>query len=485
MSSCLRVEIPFSTAASVVLLAPAVASAQIPGFDHILCRDRAITADHVTCSGDVELKQPGMTLYADQVDFYPKTNRLIATGNVLVEEPDHHIAAERADFDAVTRLGTFFNASGFAALGKTADVSQFGTLQPDVQFYGKTIEKTGPQTYLISHGGFTTCAQANPRWEMTSGSIKLHLDHYALLRNMFLKAKGVPVLFLPALYYPIGNNARQTGFLMPSYGSSSYRGQVISNGFFWAIGRSQDATVLHDWYSKTGQAINGEYRYVSLKGGGNINNTFLNEKATIYKQPDGTENPFPGQKSFTLNGSLSQALGGSWYAQARANYFSSIQVQQRSTVDIYKTSQHNRVFGGSTSGTLHGLPDYGHLRPQRKLQRHVHLQRARQRAARHRAEAGSRHQQVRAGVCVGHQRVRAPQPAGSQHAGHRQHDGHPEQHRPPGHHLRAAVSVQQAVVPGGQHVADVAQHVLVGQQRAGREREYPHADRSADLAAIF
>jgi len=338
-----------------IVLAPVMAAAQIPGFDNnIRCRSRTLTADHFTCSGNVELEQPGVKLYADEVEFYPKTNRLIATGNVLFWETDHQIAAERADFDAVTQLGTFYNASGFAALGKLADVSQFGTLQPDVQFYGKTIEKTGPQTYLISHGGFTTCAQTNPRWEMTSGSIKLRVDHYALLRNMLLKAKGVPVLYLPALYYPISSDARQTGFLMPSYGSSTYRGQVISNGFFWAIGRSQDATVLHDWYSKTGQAINGEYRYVSLKGGGNISNTFLNEKETTYKQEDGTESHYPGQKSFTLNGSLSQALAGTWYAQARANYFSSIDVQQRSTADLNANSRHNRVFGGSTSGTLYG-----------------------------------------------------------------------------------------------------------------------------------
>jgi LPS-assembly protein len=245
--------------AAVIVLAPAMASAQIPGFDdHTKCRVRSVNADHFTCTGDVVLEQPGMKLYADQVDFYPKTNRLIATGNVLLRETDHQIAADRADFDAVTQLGTFYNASGYAALGKMADVSQFGTLQPDVQFYGETIEKTGPQTYLISHGGFTTCTQATPRWKMTSGSIKLRVDHYALLRNMFLKAKGVPVLFLPVLYYPISSDARQTGFLMPSYGSSSYRGQVVSNGFFWAIGRSQDATVLHDWYSKTGQGISGE-----------------------------------------------------------------------------------------------------------------------------------------------------------------------------------------------------------------------------------
>ena len=202
--------------AAVIALSPTLASAQIPGFDNFTCREQAGTADHFTCSGDVELKQPGMTLYADQVDFYPKTNRLIATGNVLLEEPDHRIAAERADFDAVTHLGTFFNASGFAALGKMADVSQFGTLQPNVQFYGKTIEKTGPQTYLILHGGFTTCAQANPRWEMTSGSIKLRVDHYALLRNMLLKAKGVPVLFLPASTIRSATMRARRGFSCPA-----------------------------------------------------------------------------------------------------------------------------------------------------------------------------------------------------------------------------------------------------------------------------
>ena len=64
---------------------------------------------------------------------------------------------------------------------------------------------------------------------------------------------------------------------MPSYGSSSYKGQTISNAFFWAIGRSQDATILHDWFSKTGQAMAGEYRYISLGGSGNLRTDFLNE----------------------------------------------------------------------------------------------------------------------------------------------------------------------------------------------------------------
>jgi LPS-assembly protein len=339
----------------VLVLRAATAAAQIPGFDSTVAKTQeSLGQDHYRLTGDVVLSQVNTKFYADVIDYYPDTNRVVATGNVLIQELDHQIAAERAEFNAVTGLGTFFDARGFAALGARADISQFGTLRPDVQFYGKTIEKIGPQTYLISSGGFTTCAQANPRWEMTSGSIKLRVDHYALLRNMLLKAKGIPVLFLPALYYPIGSEARQTGFLMPSYGSSTYRGQVISNGFFWAMGRSRDATFLHDWYSKTGQAVSGEYRYASLKGGGLLKTDFLNEKPTAYTQPDGSQGLYPGSKSFTLNGFLNQGLAGSWYTQARASYFSNISVQQRSTVDLNQTSQRNRILGGSVTGALLG-----------------------------------------------------------------------------------------------------------------------------------
>jgi LPS-assembly protein len=233
--------------AAGLLLVPAAATAQIPGFDNSIAAAQELVQGHFRLTGNVVLSQVGMKFYADVVDYYPDTNRLLASGNVLVEEVDHQIAADRADFNAQTRLGTFYNARGFAALGRLADVSQFGTLEPDVQFYGETIEKIGPQTYLISHGGFTTCAQANPRWEMTSGSMKIRVDHYALMHNMFLKAKGVPVLFLPIFYYPMSKDNRQTGFLMPTYGTSTLKGRTISNGFFWAMGRSRDVTVLHDY----------------------------------------------------------------------------------------------------------------------------------------------------------------------------------------------------------------------------------------------
>ena len=56
----------------------------------------------------------------------------------------------------------------------------------------------------------------------------------------------MPVFYLPVFYYPIHKEDRATGFLIPIYGSSTIRGQTLSNAFFWAINRSQDATLYHD-----------------------------------------------------------------------------------------------------------------------------------------------------------------------------------------------------------------------------------------------
>jgi LPS-assembly protein len=346
-------------ASAVLLAAPRFAAAQItdiPGFEKVLAQvQERLAGNRYLLRESVEMTQGNMKFYADYVEYFGDTNRLVATGNVLVIETDHQIAADRADFNAKTRLGVFYNARGFAALGATNDVSMFGTLDPDVQFYGETLEKTGEDTYVITNGGFTSCAQANPRWEMTSGSLKLRVDHYALLRHMFLKVKGVPALYLPIMYYPLSKENRNTGFLMPSYGSSTVKGQTISNAFFWAINRSQDATFLHDWYSKTGQSVAGEYRYVSLGGSGNLRSDFLNEGPTTFQTVDGDEVEEPGRRSFRMNGNLSQSLGRGWHAQGQADYSSDLAVDQLYSTDIARASRRTRSYGGSVSGTTKGI----------------------------------------------------------------------------------------------------------------------------------
>ena len=279
-----------------------------------------------------------MHLSADQMEVF-NGHQVVATGNVLFESETNRIAAERLEFDTKTRTGTFYNAAGTVSMANRVDRSMFGTQEPDAMFRGEEIHKLGPDTYKIVHGAFTTCVQPTPRWEMVAGSVTLKVNDHALLTNSILRVKGVPVMYLPAFYYPVQEDDRATGFLIPIYGASTIRGQSLSNAFFWAINRSQDATFLHDWYSKTGQGFGSEYRY-ELGGGnrGNAQFNLLNEHAADYQQSDGSVKTTTAARNFSMRGGLSQALGAGLHARANVNYTSDLAVQQRYQQNVLQTN---------------------------------------------------------------------------------------------------------------------------------------------------
>ena len=165
--------------------------------------------------------------FADFAEIYPDSHRIVATGNVKVGTPTSFITSERVEFDTQTRTGVFYNANGMAALGERVDKSFFGTQEADALFRGREIHKLGPKKYKVVDGAFSTCVQPTPRWEVVSGSATINLDDYALLKNSVFRVKGVPLMYLPIFYYPIQEDDRATGFLLPTYGSSTFRGQIL------------------------------------------------------------------------------------------------------------------------------------------------------------------------------------------------------------------------------------------------------------------
>ncbi|MCX6549838.1 MAG: hypothetical protein NTY02_02325 [Acidobacteria bacterium] len=309
--------------------------------------------DHWKLTGDVEIEKGDMKISADEVEIFTDRDLLTAKGNVTMTSPAQRVSADSLEFNLKTKLGTFHHASGTAQIqkGPAAPRDMFGTPEPDVMFYGEVIEKIGDQKYKLTNGGFTTCVQPSPRWQLTSGSVTLNLDHYAFLTNPVLKVKGAPVFYLPAIYYPINKENRATGFLMPMYGSSTLRGQTLSNAFFWAMGRSHDLTAMYDWFSKTGQGYGAEYRYL-LSGAsrGNVSFYRLNEKPATYTS-GGADATVPGMQSFQIRGDANQDLPFNLKARGRIDYFSSIRVQQTYSTNIYQASLSTRSYGGGLSGS--------------------------------------------------------------------------------------------------------------------------------------
>ena len=314
-----------------------------------------IDKNHGKLKGAVACKRGDSEVFADELEYWMDTRLVVLTGSVTLRDKSAQISADSAEFNTETKLGTFHNASGFAMVAEKATHNQMGGQEPDVYFYGDLIEKIGEDTYRITRGGFTTCVQPTPRWQITSGSTTLRVDHYAFLKNALVKAKGVPVFYLPAIFYPIQKDDRATGFLMPTYGTSSYKGRTFSEAFFWAINRSQDATFLYDYYSKRGQGAGVEYRSAAPGSTGFLSVYGLAERATTTQSTDGSQTVTPPTQSYQVRGNLSQALGRRWSARGRVDYFTDIKTQQAYNTNIFDSSRSTRMYGGSISGSVAGL----------------------------------------------------------------------------------------------------------------------------------
>jgi hypothetical protein len=289
---------------------------------------------------------------ADIVDVYFDDNRLEATGNVVFTDANGIIAAERVEFDLTNGTGVFHGATGIMSMGKFANPGQFAGQDPDVYFYGETIEKLPDRKYRITKGAFTTCVQPEPRWELTSGSVDITLDDHAFARGTVLRVKGVPLLYLPVMYYPLQESQRATGFLLPTYGTSTYKGQAISNGFFWAMGRSRDLTLMHDWFTRSGQGFGGEYRYIAnAQSSGSVKVYRFSRKEATYEDRGATL-VLPANKSIEVQSALNHRLTPQIRARARVDYFSDLTTQQLYHQDIYQATRSTRVIDGSLSGTF-------------------------------------------------------------------------------------------------------------------------------------
>ena len=327
------------------------AGAQFPGlpFDSRQFTFDVLTENHLRLTGEVELEGPdgAWQFYADQVDVFTDESLLVAVGNVVYVAEGARLAADRAEVNTEDLTGVFYNAAGSVNMGDEVNRSMFGTQEPDMYFYGEQIEKLGPRTYRLAKGGFTSCIQPTPRWEMKSSSFTINLDSYAFMKNTVLQVKGVPVFYLPAMYYPIQEEGRATGFLMPMYGASTYRGMSLSNAFFWAMGRSHDATFLHDWFTQRGQGSGAEYQYVLGPGSrGNMRSYFLNERAT---QIGG--NALPARRSYEVRGDAQHRISDAIMARGNVDFFSDVTVQQTYHQNIFEASNRNRRLSGNVAGT--------------------------------------------------------------------------------------------------------------------------------------
>jgi LPS-assembly protein len=113
---------------------------------------------------------------------------------------------------------------------------------------------------VVYDGSITTCQLPQPKWMFQAHKVVVDVGGNATIYNSDFLLHGFPIFYFPYATHPVAREARHSGFLMPSAGRSSTKGNVVGDSFYWAMNRSMDASLGAEYYSKRGWSQRGEFR---------------------------------------------------------------------------------------------------------------------------------------------------------------------------------------------------------------------------------
>ncbi len=212
--------------------------------------------------GSVEIHYRNYILRADEATYNSDTGDSDLEGHVVLDGGpyDEHVESSHGNYNIRTEVGTFYSVVGTVGLRMRQSRYMLTTTNP-FAFTGKIVEKHGPNRYLVRQGTVTTCQLPHPKWQFNGARISVDVDSTAKIYNSDFRLMGIPVFYFPFVTHPVQKEQRQTGLLIPSFGTSSTKGYIAGDAVYWVFNRSMDATAGTEYFSKRGWFERGEFRY--------------------------------------------------------------------------------------------------------------------------------------------------------------------------------------------------------------------------------
>jgi LPS-assembly protein len=221
-----------------------------------------LEADHVEdiaggsgyiARGNVRVRQDPRTLLADEIEYHPDQNRVVARGNVIIlgqgAFPQY---ADEVELDSQLAAGV---AIGFATM-----------LENDGRMAAAAAIRSDNGSLQLNDAYYTACplcedGEGEPTWRLRAREVVQDADDEMIYyRDARLEIGGVPVLYAPVFAHADPSAERHSGFLFPKVGVSSRLGAIYQQPYYWTISPSQDAVIAPRIMGNVNPLIYGEYR---------------------------------------------------------------------------------------------------------------------------------------------------------------------------------------------------------------------------------
>lgn len=237
--------------------------------------------------GDAEMRKDDKAIFGDRIDYNELNQELHVVGNTRIEQssglvvkgPELRIRMDEREGEMKEPVFTFTRQPDPTTVTASPLLPGTRIYDPDstavragsiakapVNFARGDAQKlvfAGPDKEKLYKARYTTCEAGVDDWFLKAS--ELELDHHTetgTARHATVEFKGVPILYTPWIDFPF-NQQRKSGFLAPSFGTTTKSGFEFGAPYYWNIAPDMDATITPRYMSKRGMQMGGEFRYLA------------------------------------------------------------------------------------------------------------------------------------------------------------------------------------------------------------------------------
>ncbi len=278
--------------------------------------------------GDAELHQNGQAIFGDRIDYDVLNEALHVIGNTRIEQGGNTVTGSELRMKLDERIGEM-KEPVFTMRTTSANATPTPGAPKFARGDAKSVQFEGPDKERLFGARYTTCEAGDDSWFLRAS--ELELDHHTdtgTAKHASVEFKGVPILYTPWIDFPF-HNQRKSGFLSPSWATTSRSGLDITLPYYWNIAPNMDATLGARYMSKRGMQAVGEFRY--------LEENYSGEDRVEYLASDNNT----GDSRYFVNLKHRQNFGNGWSGDFNIERVSDDQYFADMTTHIITTSRVN------------------------------------------------------------------------------------------------------------------------------------------------
>ncbi|GIZ12724.1 LPS-assembly protein LptD [Pseudomonas sp. NCCP-436] len=218
-----------------------------------------------TLAGEVVLRQSGMQVEANEAKLHQTENRGELIGNVRLRDRGMLVVGDRAELQL---------DNGEARI----DNAEYVLHQAHVRGSALYAKREESSIIRLKDGTYTRCEPGDNAWHLKGNNVTLNPETgFGTATNVTLRVKNIPVFYTPYIYFPI-DDRRQSGFLPPSFSTSSDTGFSLQTPYYFNLAPNYDATLYPTYMTKRGLLMEGEFRYLTESSEGQVGAAYLDDR---------------------------------------------------------------------------------------------------------------------------------------------------------------------------------------------------------------